>query len=263
MAVANIQSNTAAPNSTLDLVEDEAFIIVKAAPRRSETLGETVCCAGLTARNEWVRLYPVSFRQLQDAQRFRRWDHVRYRWSVPKATKDRRSESRRVDPNSVEIIKTLRPADRNSLVARSVVTSLARELDAGRSLAMLKPEIVDFWYEPLGSDEVASRDKVLENLRAQQDMFAPKNNVPMRTCPFVFKYRYRDDDGLHIGTCQDWETEQTFLRAPPRPSLREGCARLDGAEVRRRVPQAWHGVGDGNSQVSADPVAHQRSGSFE
>lgn len=211
MAVANIQSNTAAPNSTLDLVEDEAFIIVKAAPRRSETLGETVCCAGLTARNEWVRLYPVSFRQLQDAQRFRRWDHVRYRWSVPKATKDRRSESRRVDPNSVEIIKTLRPADRNSLVARSVVTSLARELDAGRSLAMLKPEIVDFWYEPLGSDEVASRDKVLENLRAQQDMFAPKNNVPMRTCPFVFKYRYRDDDGLHIGTCQDWETEQTFF----------------------------------------------------
>ena len=42
-------------------------------------------------------------------------------------------------------------------------------------------------------------------------MFAPRQMVPMRTCPYVFKYRYRDDDGLHEGTCQDWETEQTFF----------------------------------------------------
>jgi hypothetical protein len=199
------------PAGTLDLREDEAFILVKAAPRRSDTFGETVCCAGLDRQGHWVRLYPVSFRLLEDAQRFGRWDHIRYRWSRPKASKDTRPESRRVDPNSIEIIGTLRQSDRNPLVSRCAVTSLKREFDAGRSLALLKPEIVDFWHVQRTPSEMAERDNLLERLRAQQDLFAPPSLLPMRTCPFEFKYRYRDEDGIHEGTCQDWETEQTFF----------------------------------------------------
>jgi SulP family sulfate permease len=41
----------------------------------------------------------------------------------------------------------------------------------------------------------------------------------LRSCPYVFKYHYRDDDGIHEGTCQDWETEQTyFARLRDQPS---------------------------------------------
>jgi len=199
------------PAGTLDLVDDEAFILVKAAPRHSDTLGETVCCAGLDRGGKWVRLYPVSFRQLTDAQKFRRWDHISYRWARPKATKDTRSESRRVDPNSIEIMGPLRHADRNPLIARVAVTSLYREAEAKRSLALLKAEIIDFWHERRPQAELDQREQVLTRLRAQNDMFAPPALVPMRTCPFLFKYRYRDDDGEHEGTCQDWETEQTFF----------------------------------------------------
>lgn len=195
----------------LDLVEDEAFILVKAAPRHSDTFGETVCCAGLDRDARWVRLYPVSFRQLSDAQKFRRWDHIKYRWAKPKTSKDARSESRRVDPHSIEILRPLRLADRNPLVARVAVTSLQRESEAGRSLALLKPEILDFWHERRSNADLAERQGVLERLRAQDDFFAPAGLVPMRTSPYLFKYRYRDDDGIHVGTCQDWETEQTFF----------------------------------------------------
>lgn len=197
--------------STFDLQSDEAFILVKAAPRRSDTFGETVCCAGLDRQGHWIRLYPVSFRHLEDAQRFGRWDHIRYRWSKPKASKDSRTESRRVDPNSIEIVGRLRQSDRNPLVSRCAVTSLDRELEAGRSLALLKAEILDFWYVRRSDEEVVEREKVLNRLKAQQDLFMPKALLPVRICPFEFKYRYRDDDGVHEGTCQDWETEQTFF----------------------------------------------------
>lgn len=54
------------PTGTHDLTEDEAIILVKAAPRRSEAFGETVCCAGIDRNDRWVRLYPVSFRHLDD-----------------------------------------------------------------------------------------------------------------------------------------------------------------------------------------------------
>ena len=199
------------PSGTLDLSEDEAFILVKAAPRRSNTLGETVCCAGLDRAGHWVRLYPVSFRQLEDAQRFARWDRIRYRWGRPKASKDTRSESRRVDPNSVEIVGAVRAAERHGLVNRCAVTSLKREHEAGRSLALLRAEVLEFWAEPRDADQLREREAVLNLLRAQDDMFAPKTLIPMRSCPYEFKYRYRDDDGIHVGTCQDWETEQTFF----------------------------------------------------
>ena len=201
------------PDGALTFTDDEAFILVKAAPRRSESFGETVCCAGIDRDGRWVRLYPVSFRQLEDAQRFKRWDHIRYRWSRPKASKDVRTESHRVDPNSIEILRPLKQADRNRLVARCAVTGLEKEREEGRSLALLKAEILDFRAVPKSKEDMEEGARVLELLRAQQDLFATQSAslVPMRICPYEFKYRYRDDDGEHTGTCQDWETEQTFF----------------------------------------------------
>lgn len=200
------------PDGTLELLEDEAFILVKAAPRRSQTFGETVCCAGVDRHGAWVRLYPVSFRLLRDAQRFGRWDHVQYRWSKPKATRDVRNESRRVDPNSVEIVGHLRRAERNPLVARCAVTSLQREQEEGRSLALLKGEILEFWFERRSEEELAKQEHVLKQLRSQNDLFAPAASlIPARTCPYSFHYRFRDEDRVREGTCQDWETEQTYF----------------------------------------------------
>lgn len=199
------------PEGTLELLNDEAFVIVKAAPRRSEKFGETVCCAGIDRNGRWVRLYPIAFRYLDGPQKFKRWDHIRYRWSKPKD--DIRIESRRVDPNSIEVLHPLKQSTRNPLVARCAVTSLNRELEEGRSLAMLKCEILDFWPEKNSDEMIRKNDSVLAQLRAQNDLFKPASSaIPLRSCPYSFKYRYRCDDGVREGTCQDWETEQTFFR---------------------------------------------------
>ncbi len=131
------------PEGSLEHVDDEAFIIVKAAPRASNTYGETVCIAAIDHNGSWVRLYPVSFRQLEDAQKFGRWDRIRYRWRKPAASADRRVESRRLDQNSIEIVGKLRERDRHAFLNRAAVISLRAEFEAGRSLALLQCEIID------------------------------------------------------------------------------------------------------------------------
>jgi hypothetical protein len=78
---------------------------------------------------------------------------------------------------------------------------------------MLKPEILRFWYEKNSPEQMHEREGVLSRLRAQDDLFKPGMSlIPQRACPYSFKYRYRCDDGEREGTCQDWETEQTFFR---------------------------------------------------
>ena len=86
---------------------DQAYIIVKAAPRSSQKFGETVCIAGIDISGNWVRLYPVSFRYLGEPQKFSRWDLVKYRWRRPTTASDDRDESRRVDPDSIQILGQL------------------------------------------------------------------------------------------------------------------------------------------------------------
>lgn len=200
------------PTGTHQHVEDEAYVIVKAAPRPSQKHGVTVCCAALDRASNWVRLYPVSFRYLQERQRFSRWDKVKYRWRKPRVLADDRVESRRVDDRSFEIIGSLPPSQRHQLLNRCAVTSLKAELLAKRSLALLKPEILDFRYEKRSAEEISKEVRNREFLRAQGDMFSTNEDVPLETIPYKIKYSYRDEDGEHVGTCQDWETEATYLR---------------------------------------------------
>lgn len=195
-----------------DFQQAESYIVVKAAPRASKKFGETVCIAGLNSDGSWVRLYPVSFKNLSDGQRFGRWDKVAYRWRRPSGASDPRDESRRVDPHSIEITGRLPERERNGFLARVAVTSLRREREFGRSLALLKPEIKDFFVRKKSDEEFRKEIEIREALKAQSDLFVVGSVIPSEPCPISFHYRYIDDDGCHDGTCQDWETEATFLR---------------------------------------------------
>lgn len=187
----------------------DAFIIVKATPNVSTRHGETVCCAAIDTYRNWYRLYPVSFRHLDEGKRFGRWDRVQFRWRKPKD--DNRPESRRIDQDTLEITGTLPQKSRASFLANSCVRSLKAERETGRTLALLRPEIVDFSYRRRPDGELQEAAKRLAAARAQQDMFAVKSLLPYEPCPYRFVYQYRDDDGEHEGTCQDWETEATFF----------------------------------------------------
>ena len=200
------------PSGTLEHTDDEAFVIVKAAPRVSPRYGATVCCAAIDRNGSWVRLYPVSFRYLEERQKFGRWDRIRYRWRSPRAAADLRSESRRVDDRSIEILGSLPVSERGPLIHRTAVTSLKAESLAGRSLALLKMEVLEFRIERRSAGDVDREIANRKSIREQGDMFQLSESIAADASPFSFKYVYRDDDDVHTGTCQDWETEATFLR---------------------------------------------------
>lgn len=190
--------------------ETEAVVIVKAAPQVGQRHGETVCCAGIDVHGNWVRLYPVSFRTLEEGQKFGRWDRIRFRWR--RASDDPREESRRVDQETIAIVGELRPSERERFLAKSIVTSLDKERKANRSLALLKCQISEFRVETKTSSEIAEEKVRFDALHSQPDLFNTKPVIPYSPCPHRFKYRYRTDDGFREGTCQDWEIEATYFR---------------------------------------------------
>ena len=191
--------------------ESEAIILVKAAPQVSATYGETVCCAGVTLKKEWVRLYPVTFRSLEDAQKFGRWDRVKFRWTKPKSG-DNRKESLRVDQQSLEITGDLSKRERESFLAPLEVTSLQKEAEKGNSLALLRPSIKKFYWEKKSDSEINEEIEKFKKIQDQKDLFFTKVLLPYAPCPYVFKYQYSIEDGEREGTCQDWEIEATFYK---------------------------------------------------
>jgi len=190
--------------------ETEAIVIVKAAPQLGQKHGETVCCAGIDLQGNWLRLYPVAFRTLDEGQKFGRWDRIRFRWRLP--NDDPRPESRRVDQASICIVGELRRSERERFLAARIVTGLKRERDAERSLALLKARIIRFSHEQKTDEELAQERTRFADLHAQSDLFNTKPLIPYLPCPFRFQYRYEIDDGVRNGTCQDWEIEATFYK---------------------------------------------------
>lgn len=199
MALANLSSG-----------ESEAVILIKAAPQVGTRHGETVCCAAIDLYGKWLRLYPVSFRHLDEGQKFGRWDRVRFRWRMP--TDDGRIESRRVDQNSLTITGELKPSERERFLANSIVSSLDKERQEGRSLALLKAEITGFHCERKPDDELVAQKAKFDALHSQPDLFNTKPLIPYSPAPYRFKYSYRTEDGRREGTCQDWEIEATFFK---------------------------------------------------
>lgn len=190
--------------------QSEVVVIVKAAPQIGTKSGETVCCAGIDLSGSWIRLFPVSFRQLNADRKFKRWDRIQFSWRKPKD--DKRYESRRVEHETIEIIGSLPKNRRTELLSRLSVTSLDKEFREGRSLALLKPEIIEFFPVKKTIADIKEEVVRFEQARNQKDLFATNTIQRYRACPYIFKYRYRTDDGTREGTCQDWEIPTTYLK---------------------------------------------------
>ncbi|MDE4143192.1 MAG: hypothetical protein P1U91_00795 [Pseudophaeobacter sp. bin_em_oilr2.035] len=190
--------------------ETEAIILIKAAPVIGSKHGETVCCAGIDIYGNWLRMYPVSFRVLDDTKKFKRWDKVKFKWRRP--SDDMRLESRHVDSQSLEIIGRMPDREKTPFLDHLIVTSLTAQREKGLSLALLKPTIQGFHIERRPQTELDFEQARIDEFHSQEDMFIPRPAVPQQACPYSFKYKYTTDDGDRDGTCQDWETEATFFK---------------------------------------------------
>ena len=191
--------------------EDEAVILVKALPQVGEKHGETVCVAAIDSYRNWVRLYPIAFRQLEDHQKFGRWDRVKYKWRLPEVHRDNRVESRNVNQQSIEVTGKLRKESRASFLEPIIVYSTKKERSEGRSLCLIEPQDAEFFVRSRSPEVMRQREAEYAKLMKMPDLFAAKELIPLQPAPYEFGYRYRDDDGRHECLCHDWEIEQTYL----------------------------------------------------
>lgn len=196
----------------------KVLITVKAYPNPSKKYVETVCVAGIDiSKNEWVRLYPIPYRDLDEDKKFRKYSIIQVRAKKPR--NDRRPESYRIDMNSIKILDYLDPRDkwirRKNIVLPTVDNSMCEILRLqkreDKSLGVFKPCNVNFiWTKGRPKDERARKA-----CYAQLRFFDKKKDV-IETIPFWFRYTFSCSDEPmcpgHDYLIIDWEIGQTYRK---------------------------------------------------
>lgn len=183
--------------------------------------GEQVCVAGVrtdTQSPEWVRLFPVPFRDLPGGQRLSKYDVIEV-GEAQRAASDGRPES--IRPN-VDTLKRLRRIDTKGnwakryryiepLVIPSMCHMLRMQAESKASLGVFRPaEVIDLIIEKGDAQWGPSKQAITQ----QGSLLAPPKS-DLEKIPFIFKYKYRCDDTAcngHEQTIIDWEIAAAFRR---------------------------------------------------
>lgn len=202
----------------------EVLVTVKTYPIPSAKYDELSCTAGVTENGEFIRLYPINYRDLPWDQQFKK-----YQWIEVMAEKhsgrDHRKESWRPDSASVRLIGEPIPtggggdwSERGKYVLKNVARSMEELRDrqeADRtSLGIVKPEaVMDLKVTP---DAPHWKRSFLDELR-QTRMWdtRTKSKEPPRKVPWRFQYRFRCDDRRcngHTMTNEDWEVGALYWK---------------------------------------------------
>lgn len=196
------------------------LITVKTYPIPSDTYDELVCTAGVTEDGEFVRLYPINFRDLPYAQQYKK-----YQWIELKVKKhgkrDRRKESYRPVDGSIKILgeplgtkDNWRERTKYALNKKSKSMEDLREIqDVDRtSLGVFKPKVVHDLV--ISSDDPDWKPAYLQELKQMRIWETRKASLrPLRKVPFAFHYRFECDDPRcngHRMSIHDWEVGALF-----------------------------------------------------
>ena len=210
-------------NSNTSPQRKKILITVKTYPTLSSKYDELVCTAGVTENGEWIRLYPVPFRQLEFDKQYKKYQWVEV--EVEKRTEDPRPESYK--PLNIDEMVHCGHVDtkdnwslRKSLVLKNVYEEMdkliaANKNDSGLSLAVFKPtEITDFTIEPCDREWDKKKLSEIKARANQLDLFGEKSDNPfevVQKLPYTFRYKFKDINGResHI-MVEDWELGQLF-----------------------------------------------------
>jgi hypothetical protein len=233
--------------------------VVKAYPAVSKRHGEVACVAGLEFRYldalrppevQWIRLFPVPFRDLESDQQFAKYQPIRVR--VESHSSDSRPETRRPDRESIEVTGETIPAKgywlgRRPYVESSMAPSMCaiqrRRISDRTSLGIFRPavivgldiESIDVKKEKEDLAKTMARREAQGSLLKggeideQEELLGALDLIPYR-----FKLKYRCDDAGCQGHAQsivDWEMLQFYRRARQKPDWEETMRRRVLEEV--------------------------------
>lgn len=194
------------------------LVTVKAYPAISQQYGEVVCVAGIrtdTPTPEWARLYPVAFRDIPLAQRFKKYQVISLEAS--RHGTDRRPESYRPNLDTLEVGDLLDTKNGwakrwpfvEPLVGESMCELRHRQEVDGTSLGAFRPaKVLDFIIDTDAEEWGESKS----GIASQPSLFFPTKDG-LERIPYRFRYRYRcSTPGCreHTQSMIDWELAQSW-----------------------------------------------------
>ena len=202
----------------------KVLITVKTYPIPSAKYDELVCTAGVTESGDFVRLYPINFRDLSFSQQYKK-----YQWIEVIAEKhgrrDMRDESYRPDSDTIQSLGEPIKSNPGNWAerARYALAKKARSIEelndrrkADRtSLGVFRPKKVhDLVISPDDHPDWTPRFKAkLQQARLWETRTVSKE--PLRKVPFKFHYWFKCDDHRckgHRMMIVDWEVGALFWR---------------------------------------------------
>lgn len=191
------------------LKKDKCLVLIKANPHLSSSHFETVCCAGVGEDGLWRRQYPVSFRILDDAQKFKRWSWIEYDFIDPK--NDDRKESQKVQDRSIVVVGQANQKTKSTALQRLTFNSFAQPEENEDSLTLIRPTTSEFYWKERKQEELTETAKRHANITDQMSLLY-NDAQPLHQCPYSFHFRWTDEFGIEKNhTCDDWETSATFF----------------------------------------------------
>ena len=209
--------------------KERILILAKTYPSPSAQYVETSCVAGISQDGAMRRLFPVTFRMIEDGQQFRKWQWIDVR--VEKAPKDHRPESHKIYVDTIncgDVIDTKKAwSGRWEWLEKipafdSYEAIEATRLADGLSLALLRPKRligleISKARNPDWTDE--EREKLLQE-QMQGNLFDEveerRQVKQLRKVPFDFYYRYVYDtpegEKERKHKIVDWEAGALFWK---------------------------------------------------
>ena len=165
-------------------------ILVKAFPQPSKKYEETVCCAGITEdTGELLRLFPIRYRRLDEANQFDRSDLVEM--TLTKAS-DPRPESYHIDEPSIRVIEKGNKLSNRSKVqlwqphiAPSLTALLDENRATQRSLGIIKPNNLQFEIKAAKEAEEADQAVATQVFQQQSLLEDPLTPIERPTHSFI------------------------------------------------------------------------------
>jgi hypothetical protein len=192
--------------------ECRVTILVKALPQPSKKHGETVCCAGVTEKGEWKRLFPIRFRHLTGDSVFKRWHWVKFRYGRP--SHDNRAGSCHVHEESLVIDGSIPRGERSRFLSPLILPSINEAIARGQSLALVRPRNPRFMHRRKSVSEIGDEKAAFEKAAAQKSLL-DKELAALEPTPFEFRFRF-EDDAKYDFECGDWEAHAMFYHGRKR-----------------------------------------------
>ncbi len=207
---------------TEEMEKLRVLITVKTYPIPSSKYDELVCTAGVTETGDFIRLYPINFRDQPFSQQYKKYQWVEV-MALKYQSRDARKESYRPDCDTLKILGERIPTKKGdwSERAKYALAKKSRSMEQlheqqridKTSLGVFKPKkVFDLEIKPDDPNWKSGFINECRQTRLWETRKASKE--PPRKIPYKFYYKFECDDpsckGRHRMMIEDWEVGALF-----------------------------------------------------